>query len=92
MGDISVIELTKNDGPAIVEHLKHNFCIHEPILNYLNVGIDQNFLKMCVSLIDQGLSLKAIDENGKIAGIFIAELKQRAVSKKKKEMFIFFVL
>lgn len=79
MGDISVLELTKDDGPAVAEHLQHNFCVHEPILNYLKVGIDQNFLKMCVSLIDQGLSLKAIDENGQIAGIFIAELKQRAV-------------
>lgn len=83
MGEITIALLTTDDGPALAEHLKVNFCVHEPCLNYLGIGVDPGFLTMCVSLIDQGLSLKAIDENGKIAGIFVAELKQRGVSGKR---------
>lgn len=80
MGEITVAVLTKDDAPALVEQLKRNFCLHEPILNHLNVAVSPSFLQACVDFIDQGLTLKAIDENGKIAGVFVAELKQRSVS------------
>lgn len=80
MSEFAVTLLTKSDGPAVAKHLSKAFCLDEPILNHLGVGVDPSFLKMCVELIDQGISLKAINANGEIAGVFLSELKEKVIN------------
>lgn len=84
MSEFKVTLLTKSDGPAVAEHLSNAFCLDEPILNYLGVGVDPNFLAMCIGLIDQGISLKAINENGDIVGVFLSEFKEKVNNIEKK--------
>lgn len=80
MSEFRIEVLTPADGPALAEHLSNNFCVHEPILNHLQLGVDKNFINMCTSLIDEGISLKAVNDKDEIGGVFVCEYKRKDVS------------
>lgn len=79
MSEIIIESLTKDDAPHVIDHLSRFFWLDEPMLRYINVDIDKDFLKMCIELIDHGVSLKAVNVNGDMVGIFLSELVDREV-------------
>lgn len=79
MTAIEVAILTKDDATAAAVHLAKFFCLDEPMLKVLNIGADPGFLAMCTGMIDQGVSLKAVNEQGDIVGVFLSEIKQKTV-------------
>lgn len=80
MNDIKVEIITPADTAAVVDHLSRHFCLDEPILNSLDLDPDLGFLQMCSGMIKHGISLKAVNENGEIVGLFLSEFKERNVS------------
>lgn len=77
---IRIETLTKDDAAEVVSHLSKFFCLDEPILCHLKLGVDKNFLEGCVAMIDGGVSIKAINADGKIVGIFLSEIKRKLVN------------
>lgn len=88
MSIFTVALLTKSDGPAVVKHLSKTFCYDEPVLSHLNIGAHPSFLRMCVDLIDHGLSYKAVNENGEIGGVFLAELHTRVITIRRVKIIV----
>lgn len=79
MSEIIIKSLTKDDAPQVIDHLSRFFWLDEPMLRHVNVDMDDDFLQMCIGLIDHGVSLKAVNVNGDMVGIFLSELVDRDV-------------
>lgn len=79
MSEVKVTLITKIDGPAVAEHLSKAFCQDEPIHQHFAIGVEPSFLEMCADLIDQGISLKAVNENGEIVGVFLSEFIEKVI-------------
>lgn len=77
MSEIKVEIMCQDDVPAVVEHLHKFFCLDEPILRSLELAPSPHFHEMCTKLIVDDISLKAVNEQGKIVGIFLSEIKRR---------------
>lgn len=79
MGDFKISLVTKEDEPAALEHLRENFCKDEPILNYLKPKDPTESFDSFLDVIRDGISLKAVDKNGKIVGLFLNKLIKKNV-------------
>lgn len=84
MGEYKVTLITESDRSSVAEHLSNTYLLDEPTLSYLGVGADPGLLKTCVDSIDQGISLKAVNENGEIVGVFLSEFIEKVISLQSK--------
>lgn len=79
MEEISIKALEQADEEEAVTHLRENYVRDEPVLNFLKVRDTTYFDKFFRKLIRISLSLKAVDENGKIVGLLINRIVARKV-------------
>lgn len=84
MSEFEITLITKTDGPAVAEHLSKAFCRDEPIHHHFSIGAEPSFLEMCTDLIDQGISLKAVNKNGEIVGVFLSEYIEKVIIVQSK--------
>lgn len=76
MSKINVKIVIQDDAPAVMEHLGEFFCLDEPILK---LTPNAKFLSMCCDMINDNISLKAVDDQGNIFGLLLSEIKCRIV-------------
>lgn len=79
MSKINVKIVIQDDAPAVMEHLGEFFCLDEPILRSLKLTPNAKFLSMCCDMINDNISLKAVDDQGNIIGLLLSEIKRRIV-------------
>lgn len=80
MDEFVISFITKDDEKDAVLHLRENFCKDEPILNYLKLDDFTEFDDLFVDDMKDGISLKAVDRNGKIAAILLIKLVTKNVN------------
>lgn len=77
MCDITIEILTDAGRKAVGQHLIDVFCVDEPMFRSNNWIANDRFIKSDSAMIDSGISLKAVNGDGQIVGIVLADIMER---------------
>lgn len=96
MAEFQVQVLTEADKPAVIEHLRAVFCVHEPIFLSHSISPDEHFMEANTAMIDSGISLKAVNADGKVIGLLLSAINERktvsCASSLRVSVFQFFIV
>lgn len=82
MTELEIRIISEDDEPAVIELLRSSFYVDEPMFRANGWVLDEHFIRDDVDMIGFGISLKAVDGEGKIVGILLSEIIERdAVGK-----------